>query len=186
VSQSATAWARSGFVGPWFQPFICWPRHDKVKTPQRGELCLSEVMNVGVPTQRQRQVRCQRCPANLLKLPHDCSDCMTLGHRLLRVYEMISGTNCSGNDALDIAQCPKCANNRLIDCNTTATSSLYKRQIGLLLRIRKKHSYFKDVNPGRSSQRCPLRLFLRSHHCNSYTFWSNIDNHTVQTRERNR
>ena len=121
---------------------------------------------LGVPTQRQRQVRCQRCRPDLLKVPHDCSDCMTFGHRLLRVYEMISGVNCSGNDvrfaahsgvALDIAPCPKCANNRLIDCNTTATSSLYKRQIGLLLRTRQKHTYFKDVNPGRSSQRCPLR-----------------------------
>src|SRR5450631_4197939 len=72
---------------------------------------------LGVPTQRQRQVRCQRCPADLLKLPHECSDCMTFVHRLLRVYEMISGANCSGNDvrfaahsgvALDIAPCPKC------------------------------------------------------------------------------
>jgi len=116
VSQSATAWARSAFVGHGFSLSICWPRHDKVKTPKRGELCLSDVMNVGVPTQRQRQVRCQRCRADLLKLPHDCRDCMTFGHRLLRVYKMISGANRSGNDirfathsgvALDIAPCPK-------------------------------------------------------------------------------
>ena len=26
------------------------------------------------------------CRADLLKLPNDCSDCMTSGHRLLRVY----------------------------------------------------------------------------------------------------
>jgi hypothetical protein len=31
------------------------------------------------------RIRCQGCRADLLKLPHDCSDCMTCGHRLLRV-----------------------------------------------------------------------------------------------------
>ena len=47
VSQSATPWARSAFVGHGFSLSICWSRHDTVKTPKRGELCLSEVMNVG-------------------------------------------------------------------------------------------------------------------------------------------
>ena len=64
---------------------------------------------------------------------------MTFGHRLLRVYEMISGAKCSGNDvrydapsglASDIAPCPKGA--------TTGLTQRSKKLLDHLVRGRDK------------------------------------------------
>jgi hypothetical protein len=59
--------------------------HSVPQSAPGGQLC-KRGWDIGwLPTQRQRLVRCQRCRADLIELPHDCSDCMTYGHRLLRV-----------------------------------------------------------------------------------------------------
>jgi hypothetical protein len=34
------------------------------------------------------------CRADLIKLPNDCSDCMTFGHRLLRVLSRARADHC--------------------------------------------------------------------------------------------
>jgi hypothetical protein len=119
---------------------------------------------LGAPTQRQRQVRCQRCRADLVKLPHDCSDCMTFDHRLLRVYEMISGADCSGNDVRFAAHSDLRRNRAMSELCQQQTYRLQHNSNVVTLQApnrlalaRKKHTYSKDVNPGRSSQHCPLR-----------------------------